>query len=290
MDHHTREAVGQLSRWCLLGGAAVLALLAVIAELGALEPTFQAARARAVMPDAVSRVETHARLSVISRPDLDQHIPGYYWQGPQGHLSEVSIGRTGIGYFRLPNDVAPGRLGFHAVVNPYSTYAPGWGGATVFLYARRTPLVVLDTRPLLTGADDGRLSRGELRVGARPGTLWLARLAEVRPLAYLTPAPLDAYDACRHALRQAPSGAVLAAADTWETPADVEAMLDALGNVRKRVGGPVTLVTTDAALAEAARRDAVTVVLVGTDISPAAPGLNAPDWDAAYDWLTDQAQ
>jgi len=83
---------------------------------------------------------------------------------------------------------------------------------------------------------------------------------------------------------------VLAAADTWETPADVEAMLDALGNVRKRVGGPVTLVTTDAALAEAARRDAVTVVLVGTDISPAAPGLNAPDWDAAYDWLTDQAQ
>ncbi len=297
MDHDTREAVGRLARWCLLGVAAAGGLLAVTAELSALEPTFRAGRARVVLADAAARVDRYARLPVISRPPLGQTIPGYYWRDSRGRLSELYISRKSqTAYFPLGENVPPGRLRFHAVANPYSAYAPGWGGASVFLYPPNTPLVAVDTRAILTGPHDDRSdphapgapAAGTFHLAAEPGSLWLARLAEVRPVAYLAPVPLETYDACRETLRAAPPGAVLAAADTWQRPADIDAMLETLRFTQQYLRHPVTLVTTDAALADAARHDDIPVVLVGVYPTAVDRGVNVRDWTAAQAWLVDQ--
>ncbi|MFW6146606.1 MAG: hypothetical protein ACOC7R_04655 [Planctomycetota bacterium] len=303
MDHDTREAVGQLSRWCVLGGAVLGAVIAGVAVLGAVEATVRAGRARVVIGDGVSRVHPYVFLPVISRPQLDRGIPGYYWEDRQGRLSELKVTRKGIAYLRPSEDVGPGRLDLHTVANPYSAHAPGWGSAAMFLYPGETHLVVVDTRAVLTAADDrpgrraqgggGRRARrpqtpGTFRLADDPGALWLARLAEARPLAYLAPVPLDVYDACRHVLRQGPSAAVLPASDTWERPADVEAMVETLVFVRRRLRHRLTLVTTDDDLADAARGRRIPVVRVGADEAAVRHGVNVPDWAAAYDWLADQ--
>ncbi|NLF32243.1 MAG: hypothetical protein GX591_15315 [Planctomycetes bacterium] len=286
MDHNTREVLGHLTRWCVLGGAVLLGVLAAGTELWALQASVQAARARAVMPDVVGRVGTHARLAVLGRPALHPSIPGYYWREAGGRLGDVYMGKNGVAWFPLPADVQPGRLEFHAVVNPYSAQAPGWGRASVFLYPRGTNLVLLDARALPIAAAPSEGSDGE----DPPGVLWLARLAEERPVAYLTPVPLDAYDACRRALRRGPAGAVLPAADTWRTPADLEALIAALGQTRQRLRHDVTLVTADPTLAEAARAEGVAVVLVGAEPADVQRGVNVPDWTAAHAWLTDPAR
>jgi len=286
MDPHLREVAGRLARWITLPGAVLLGVVAVAVQIGALPYSVTAGRSWSVCPDVLAHTRANVRLRVFSNVPFRRGAPRFFWYGPERRLGELGVGWVFLYYGILDEPPASGVLRLGSVVNPYTQHAPGSGGCTVYLYPRRTQIVFLDVRCLLATTEQGRLPSPPKRPWtAEASKAPLVSLAESVALAYLSPLPLADYDRARAALKQVPAAAVVSAGHRWETPPTMDRIVGDVREAGGYVGAKPILVTEDAELAAAARRRNLSAVLVGAEVHPAGPGVNAPDWVAVLDYF-----
>jgi hypothetical protein len=262
VDHHTREALGRICRWALLGvlGLASLGLLQTMAK--AFLPSLAVAQGWTVTYDSVASPADIYLMGVLCQPAPINGIPAFCVRSPDG-IVRHSITWGGSTY-------VPGMgvsFSYRVCPMPYSGYVVANDTSRVFVYPKFTRVLVVDTDALLAIQADGSLSPTASQDWPQTAKdVPLRSLGTLCKVVYLVDTPLEDYSAARAILRRAPSGAVLPASRNYVRAADDDDVFRLLRQVESRFKTPAMLVTERPVLAEMAKTHSLPYALVQADL------------------------